>query len=48
MRNKQRTESKKGIVKKLRKLLREQKDFDLTHFDMVLRLKKISKEEDKV
>ena len=46
MRNKQRTESKKGIVKELRKLLKEQKDFDLTHFDMILRLKKIVKEED--
>ena len=46
MRNEQRTESKKRIVKKLRKLLKEQKDFDLTHFDMVLRLKEIVKEED--
>ena len=47
MRNEQRTESKKGIVKELRKLLREQKDFDLTHFDMVLRLEEIIKEENK-
>jgi len=46
MRNKQRTESKKEIVKKLRKLLREQKDFDLTHFDIILKLKKIIKEEE--
>lgn len=46
MRNEQRTESKKEIIKKLRKLLREQKDFDLTQFDMVLRLKAIVREEE--
>jgi len=46
MRNEQRTESKKVIVGKLRKLLREQKDFDLTQYDIVLRLKQIVKEEE--
>ena len=46
MENKQRTENKKEIVKKLRKLLREQKDFNLTHYDMILRIKTIIKEEE--
>ena len=42
----QRTEHKKVIVAKLRKALREQKDFDLTQYDIVLRLKEIIQEEE--
>ena len=46
MENEQRKESKKEIIRKLRKLLREQKDFDLPKYNVVLRLKKIIKEEE--
>ena len=42
----QRTKSKKEIVRKLRKVLREQKDFDLSKYSVILILKKIIEEEE--